>query len=360
MNPFENHKIPQKYTFIKLNPSDVNWKEIEALEECTCFHSQQWDNYVHRCGYKTFIAKIQQNGIVIGYFIGTMIGRFFKLICSPLDSLGYTQGIILKQPIDTKERIQLYQEMINWVFKNHYALYVSVDDWQLREDHIEWTDQHTWRNKFFDEVGLKYTVRPTLYLPMNGSTEDLWAGLHYKSAKYCINKARKLGLYTRVITNKKDIKDFLAIHYDQICDVCARHHTPKPKLGQSLQRLQKACEELFPDKVLMIQVIGKDENGIEQVMSSALFFIGVEETIYHTGASYQRYQKFCPNEIMVWEAICILKEHGVKALNFGGMNIYKLKFGTIYAYIPRIVFSKYSFIDDLRSLGKHIYLKYVR
>lgn len=360
MNPSENRQIPQKYIFNKLNPDAIQWNDIESISESTCFHTQQWDKYVHRCGYKTFIIEIKQGDSTIGYFIGTLIGHFAKAICAPLDSLGYTQGAILKHPIEVKERIRLYQELANWIFENHYALYVSIDDWQLREDRQEWTDQYTWRNVLLDDAGVKYTVRPTLYLPMNGSIDDLWSGLHYKSAKYCINKAHKLGLHTRVITKKEDIDSFLEFHYDQLCDVCRRHNAGKPKLGQSLQRLQKACKELFPNRVLMIQVLWNDENKIEHVMSSAVFFIGEEETIYNTGASYQRYQRFCPNEIMVWDAIRILKERGVRALNFGGMANYKLKFGTTYAYVPRLIFSKYSFIDDMRSIAKRVYNKIFR
>ena len=195
---------------------------------------------------------------------------------------------------------------------------------------------------------------------MNVSVEKLWANLHYKSAKYCINKARKLGLHASLVTKKEDIRDFLDVHYDQICDVCNRHHAGRPKLNQSLLRLQKACEELFPNRVLMIQVKGNDDKGIEQVMSSALFFIGEEESIYHTGASYQRFQRFSPNELMVWEAISYLKGKGVRSLNFGGMANYKLKFGTIYAYVPRLVFSKYGFIDDFRYLLKRLYHKLCR
>ena len=128
MNPSENRQNPQKYIFNKLNPYDVNWKDIESIAECTCFHSQQWDNYVHRCGYKTFIVEIRQDNSIIGYFVATVIGHIAKAICAPLDSLGYTQGIITKQPIDKKERIQLYHNMVSWIFKNHYALYVSIDD----------------------------------------------------------------------------------------------------------------------------------------------------------------------------------------------------------------------------------------
>ena len=361
MNPSENRQITQKYIFNKLKPDAIQWSDIESVSECTCFHTQQWDKYVHRCGYKTFIVEIKQNNDTIGYFVSTIIGHILHAICAPLDSLGYTQGVVLKHSISLKERVLLYQELVDWIFRHHYAQYVSIDDWQLREERIQWADQYKWRNQIFDDYESKYSVRPTLFLPMNGkSVDDLWAGFHYKSAKYCINKARKLGSYTRVITRQEDINDFLLIHYDQICDVCNRHHAGKPKLGQSLQRLRKACRELFPNRVLMIQVLGNDDNNQEQVMSSAVFFIGEEETIYNTGASYQRYQKFCPNEIMVWDAIRILKERGVRALNFGGMSNYKLKFGTIYAYVPRLIFSKYGFIDKLRSTAKRLYHKFFR
>lgn len=361
MNPSENRQISQKYVFTKLTPNETQWNDIEASAECTCFHTHQWDKYVHRCGYRTFIVEIKHYNDTIGYFAGTQIGHILKAICAPLDSLGYTQGIVLRQSMEVSQRIQLYRELVEWIFRHHYALYVSIDDWQLREERTEWTDQFAWRNKLLDEYAIKYSVRPTLFLPMAGkSVDELWTGLHYKSAKYSINKARKLGLHTQIISKREDIENFLQIHYDQICDVCKRHKAGKPKLGQSLPRLRKACEELFPDRVLMIQVLGNDENGQEQIMSSAVFFIGEEETIYNTGASYQQYQKFCPNELMVWDAICILKKRGVRALNFGGMSNYKLKFGTIYAYVPRLIFSRYSFLNDLRRIAKQLYQRFFR
>lgn len=355
MKPSEKSPKPQKYMFCKLKPKEVNWTDIESMEECTCFHLQAWDNYVHSCGYQTFIAEIKLENEVIGYFVGTILGHIIKAICSPLDSLGYTQGVVLKESISTQERILLYQEFAAWIFRFRHAQYISIDDWQLREDRNEWTDQFTWKNKLFDNANLKYSVRPTLYLPMDISIEELWDGLKYKSAKYCINKTHKLGLYTRVITSKQEIKDFIDIHYDQICDVCQRHQAGKPKLGQSKRRLMLAAEALFPNNVLMIQVLMQDK-----VLSSAMFFIGANETIYNTGASYQRYQKYCPNELMVWEAIRLLKERGVKALNFGGMGHYKLKFGTVYAYVPRLIFSKYSILDDCRNIAKQIYHKFFR
>jgi hypothetical protein len=50
---------------------------------------------------------------------------------------------------------------------------------------------------------------------------------------------------------------------------------------------------------------------------------------------------------MVWEAMRLLNQRGGGELNFGGMATYKLKFGTVYEYIPRIAFAKYSWMLNI-------------
>jgi hypothetical protein len=118
----------------------------------------------------------------------------------------------------------------------------------------------------------------------------------------------------------------------------------RPKASQKPKRMQALCESLFPNRVIMLEVIGKDDNGDEQVMSSGIFCIDKGQCSYWTGASYQRYQKYCPNELMVWEAMRLLNQRGGGELNFGGMATYKLKFGTYYEYVPRIAFAKYDWM----------------
>lgn len=336
------------YSFCIIRPTEADWQLIETSSDSTCFHTHKWNNYVHRCGYKSVVIRILRKEQCIGYFIGTKLWLGVRLLCAPLDSLGYTQGLVTMQPITNEERVMIYKQLADWLFKKHIAHYLSVDDWQLREDRTEWIPENTWRSPVLDAARVSYTARSPLYLPMNKSIDELWAGLHYKSAKYSINKARKLGLYVREITRKEDISEFVRIHYEQLCEVSARH------------RLQYACEELFPSRVLMLQVLGNDENGVEQVMSSAVFFPDKGQTSYSTGASYTRYQKYCPNELMVWEAIRILRERGAGDINFGGMASYKLKFGTQYAFIPRIIFSRYRWLATAKASIKVVYHKFRR
>jgi hypothetical protein len=161
------------------------------------------------------------------------------------------------------------------------------------------------------------------------------------------------------ITKFEDIDAFTKIHYEHVKDVSRRHGTLIPKPAQRRKRMKALCESLFPERVIMLEVIGNDENGVEQTMSSGIYCIDKGECMYWTGASFQCYQKYCPNELMVWEAMRLLHQRGGGILNFGGMAKYKQKFGTIYEYVPRIIFSKYkhSMLSQLRAIIKAIYFK---
>ena len=76
------------------------------------------------------------------------------------------------------------------------------------------------------------------------SEEDLWAGLHYKSAKCSINKATKLGLHVKVIDKVEDILEFVRIHHEHGVNVHDRHGT-RPKHAQSRGRMQRCVRRCF-------------------------------------------------------------------------------------------------------------------
>ena len=50
-----------------------------------------------------------------------------------------------------------------------------------------------------------------------------------------------------------------------------------------------------------------------------------------------------------------MSERGAGYLNFCGMANYKLKFGTIYAYVPRIIFTKHEWIFRGKNFAKKLY-----
>lgn len=332
------------YKFRRIPDKDIPWYTIELSPDSTCFFSEKWNLYLDKVGIRTFVIEISNISNVIGYFIGEKIGVYVHFITAPIEGIGtYTQGLCMLEQISEETRIEIYKSLATWLFDKQKVHILQVDDWQLRRTSASWIPYEDFKQDTLDKYGLAYSVRPTLCVDVNTSEEEMWAKLHYKSCKYCINKARKLGLYVREITEYNAIKDFVRIHYAQLTEVCAKQGM-KPKSSQKPKRMQALCESLFPNRVIMLEVIGKDDNGDEQVMSSGVFCIDKGQCSYWTGASYQRYQKYCPNELMVWEAMRLLNQRGGGELNFGGMATYKLKFGTYYEYVPRIAFAKYDWM----------------
>ena len=345
-----------KYQFKAVKADLVPWEDIEGSQDSTCFHTYQWCDYLRCINCYPYVVEVLFHNEKVGCFIGERVWRGFWILAAPWDGIGtYTQGLTMLKSIAEEERVAIYQQLAEWVFANKIAVMMQIDDWQLRRDSAEWIPYEVFKQDTLERLGMPYSVRPTLYLPIAGkSEEELWAGLHYKSCKYSINKANKLGLYVRRITDKNEIKRFAQYHYKQLVEVCAKQGM-RPKPSQSQKRMQTLCEALFPNRVIMLECIGKDDNGEEQIMSTGIFCVDKGECIYWTGASFQRYQKYCPNELMVWEAIKMIREMGGGALNYGGMATYKLKFGTIYAYVPRIVFTKYKWTYQLKLFAKRMY-----
>ena len=348
------------YRFKKIEPKEEDWLQIEGAYDSTCYQTEKWYVYLKRIGAKPFIAAVYSGEEHIGYFLGEKKWLGIPMVTAPIEGYGtYTQGLNMLCETSEAERVEIYIALAKWVFDNHIALTFQVDDWQLRRDMTEWIPNVEFRHEVIERYGLSYSVRPTLHVPLNRPEEDLWAGLSYKSCKYCINKAKKEGLEVREVTRFEDIPAFCKEHHNQLRDVCRRKGM-RPRPTQAEKRMRAVCESMWPDRVLMLEVVGKDENGEEQHMSSGIWCLDKGECIYWTGASYHRYMKYCPNEIMVWEAMKRLSERGGGDLNFGGMASYKLKFGTIYAYVPRLIFAKYDILINWSQWLKGLYHKYGR
>lgn len=341
------------YTFKELQPTAADWQAVEATYDSTVFHSEKWSHYIRKIRNKPIVLSVEEDGCVIGYFVGVKKWVGVTMVCAPMDGTGtYTQGLCFTNPVSNEKRVEVYKALADWLFKSRKASYLQVDDWQLRLTLPDWEPIES--IDVLQANGVKHKMRTTIEISLDVSEEEMWNRLHYKSCKYSINKAQKLGLRTRVIDKLEDIPEFTRIHYEHVVNVHKRHGT-RTKMTQNRKRMQKLCEALFPDRVLMIQTLGKDENGIEQVMSSAIFGIDKGECIYYTSGSYMQYLKYCPNEIMLWDAMKILHERGASVMNFGGMSSYKLKFGSQYAFVPKFHFSKYEFIYDLKHLAWKTY-----
>ena len=348
-----------KYSFTVIQPHKIDWENVESCVDCTIFHTQEWINYLEHTGRRTIIIGISKYNIQggIGYFIGSKHGIIFPFIGSPDGGTGtYVQGLCLKERISIEERLSIYKELAKYIFKHRLAVYLQISDWEIKTLSNDWNDNSATCFPILDDIGLHYKMRSTFFVNVTKPIEELWHDLYYKSCKYSINKAIKLGLYSRIIETKEDIPAFVEKLSSQVLDV-SRRKRERRHLHHSRRYLLNLCTSLFPDKILMIQIIGKNESGEETVMSSAIFCLGKSASTYFAGASHERYMKYCPNELMVWTGIKILHERGAGDMIMGGIASYKRKFGSIFAYLPMIIFSRYRILYNGRSIAKSVYNK---
>ncbi|MCR5444440.1 MAG: peptidoglycan bridge formation glycyltransferase FemA/FemB family protein [Bacteroidales bacterium] len=341
--------------FSLIDPTPALWNELDAAADSNCFFTAAWDNYLTRMRCHRIIVQVDRKKKCIGWFIGSQTKIGLRIISAPAMGTGtYAQGLCMKEPTPQAERVEIYKQLTQWLLKKRHADYIQICDWQMRTDSKDWIDD--WHNDLLDNAGIRYNPRNTFYLDLDKTEEELWANLHYKSCKYAINKARKEGLIVRRVEHESEIDAFVDQHYDHILDVLHRKHS-RGLPCQRRKNISAVCHSLFPDGVLMLQVIGKDDCGNEISMSSGIYAIGRNGSTYFTAGSYQRYMSHCPNELMVWEAMRQLHSRGARDLIFGGIAHYKKKFDPTYAFVPVMIFSRYRILLDLRRRGKLLYAR---
>lgn len=349
-----------KYLFTIINPADKDWEDIESCPDCTVFHTRQWNLFLERLGRKQLVVSIAQigdAGTSIGYFEGTKRWLGIKVLGSPSGSTGtFVQGLCLKKDVSQNERLTIYKELVDFLVTNKVAGYIQISDWHLSVRSQDWIPMEEWRDSLLNDWGIFCSFRTTYYVDTTISEEQLWSNLKYKSCKYAINKARKNGLLVRFIEKEEDIPGFVDVLSSQIKDVSKRKNE-KRHAHHKKRCLMELCKALFPDRVLMVQVVGKAEDGEEHIMSSAIFCVGKAASTYYSGASNEKYMKYCPNELMVWEAMRRLHDKGAGDLIMGGTAAYKKKFGPSYAFLPMMVFTKYKFLRNTRVYLKKCYKK---
>lgn len=347
-----------KYNFSIIEPNETDWEYIESCPDCTVFHTRMWDNYLSSIGRKHFILSITNSDTSrskLGYFIATIRRFGIKIIASPGGGAGtYVQGLCTQESLTSDGRMSIYQELVHYIFKNRLASYIQISDWHLSFCSSEWSQSPNYGFSFHETNGFRQHLRATLFIDTSLPEDQLWTNLKYKSCKYCINKAKKLGLRTKVIDRWDEIPVFVDTLSELIQNVSKRKHE-KRHIHHNKKHLLALCLSLFPDRVLMIQVLGTADDGIEHVMASAIFCIGSAASTYFSGASNEKYMKYCPNELMVWEGLKLLNKQKAGDLILGGVAPYKRKFGSTYAFLPMMVFSRYKFLGNMRSLLKNLY-----
>jgi len=323
------------YKYQIIEKDTIPWDVIESCYDHTVFKSRVWTEFLFSTqNVGLFIVQIFDNEQLLGFFIGEKFSKLFSIVASPFE--GWTtsyQGLSMLIPISGEIRINIYKSLISFLFKNRICSVFQATDWQLNIDAIE----HT---------GLKYEIIKGYRLDLTQSEEEIYKKFSSSSCQYAIRKSQKNGV---VIREPKDINHFIHHYCNQLEEVFEKQSL---KPTYKIDRVVTLVEKLeLSGKLLLLEAVSSDGTCL-----ATGIFVGDNKLAYFWGgASYSKYQKLCPNEPIIFEAIKYWKKRGCTDIDLGGIRKYKEKYGPDYFEKPKIIASKYIGLLEVKSLIKKFY-----
>lgn len=323
------------YDFKRIDPTDDDWKAIETTYDGTVYKTKAWFDYLAYQKCKPFIVEIREDGRKVGYFVGELLRRGVKLLGAPLEGVGTgNQGLAMLKQTAANERIAIYKDLAEWVFRKRFAVWMQVEDWQLLMDDLEGS-------------GLDYEGRDASWIDLTADEETMFARMDKKSCRYKVNKAIKEGV---VIREADDVDKFLDIHYDQ-CKSVMQGKGLEPLRSKS--HLQNLIKILYPNYLILLEAVAPTG----EVIATGIYATSDKSACSFSSGSYRAFSQFCPNELIRWEAFKRCKARGATFFNNNGCMDFKLKFGALRDYRPRIFFSKHKWLFPLRKFFKNLWQK---
>ena len=113
----------ETFSFFLLEKEAIPWEKIDACYDSHIYKMYGWVNHLcQRLNLEPFVVEIFRKKISIGYFIGERTTKFLiKIVGSPFKGWETPfQGCCFYNEISSKERVQVYANLIHWCLANKY------------------------------------------------------------------------------------------------------------------------------------------------------------------------------------------------------------------------------------------------
>ncbi|MBI5250525.1 MAG: GNAT family N-acetyltransferase [Desulfomonile tiedjei] len=307
---------------------NVPWQDLDSYEDRNIFQTLPWLNFIMAGhGGEPVIAQITENGRLQGYFTGLKVAKFgIKILGSPFK--GWTTGSMGFNLLPGTDRGKVLRATQDFAFRKLNCLYFEMmDRFGTCED--------------YSHVSQKVSPYRCQELDLTRSEEELWSNMSSKSCRWCIRKAKKIGLTIEEASDEQFADDY----YEQLTDVFAKQSLIPT---YDLQRVRDLIKFLKPTGNLLLLRV-REPTG--KCIATGIF-PGFHDTgHFWGGASWRKHQNFCPNEFMIWHAMIYWKRKGMKTFNLGGYREYKRKFGVSDVSVPRVICARTSVLVPLRDVA---------
>jgi hypothetical protein len=311
------------------------WDEaISEFDSQLLFHRSCWLKFLEETQPgEPLRFKIIDDGKVAGYFVGLLIKKgFLRIFGSPLSKWETdTMGPVCNDNFDVEEFLEVLDRMCK----------------KLKIHHIE-IGNPIFIPAMMKRRGYSCLEWKSYVIPLSNDLEKMWKNLKSK----CRNRIRK-GLKNGLVAEDYDNIKFVEEHYRQLIDVYSKQGripTFSADMYRSLFRHLKSENLLFT-----LQVKQGD-----QVVASGIFPHDERNVCSLSTASYRKYQKLIPNELLIWKVMCFAAERGIRNFNIGdnyrtieGSGRFKDKFNGL----PVINYRYYKNYTIWAKVGREVYKK---
>lgn len=326
-----------KRNFKIVSSSDELWKEIEATYDSCVYKTKNWYEALKISNkVDIIIIEVSHNNQVLGWFTGGVIKKFgFKIIASPFEGWGTSyQGLSLIRMTSKSERIDIISELKDFLFRDLRILFFQIADWQLDNEDLLGTGIYT------EQIN-------SYMLDIAPSVDELFKSFKQKSCQYSIRKAQKNGI---IVKEPIDLVAFGHEYYKQLEDVFIKQNL-KPTYDEN--RVQTILSKMDKDKnMVVLEALHPETN---KSMACVIFFYHNELAFYWGASSWREYQKLCPNELLMFESMKILRERGCKILEMEGIRAYKEKYNPVRYSKPKLIFARFKCLITAKNLAKQSY-----
>lgn len=180
--------------------------------------------------------------------------------------------------------------VISYGLKNHWR-------------HIEWRD-----NKFFDDDALPWETFFFHEIDLRQSSQALFAGLSENNRRN-IRKSLKEGVAVSSDASRDSLSSFCRLNH-----VTRKRHGLPP---QPLCFFRSVFNNILANgmgRIFVASIKGR-------TIAAAIFFHFGTNALYKYGASDLRYQKFRPNNLIMWEALKWYQDRSFHVLDLGRSEI---------------------------------------
>lgn len=287
---------------------DVNISEWEELlansEDATIFHTCEWKKVMCETypNYnQLFITARDGTGDLVGGMpLVTLKEKIIYSVMSlPFNNYG---GVVIKNDTDKVLRKGILE--IFCKFGKKYTCAHVLNRLVL----VDFFNKH----EYLTSLGFERRNVFTYILELDSSLEYVLMNKVDKKTRSQIRQAMKKGVTIREVDSASESE--VKILCDITKDTARRHGTTlKPETMKSIENILKIMGEKKLAKYLVAY-----HNGVPLAFVLQLMY--KDFVMYASGASYERYWDFRPNNLLMWSIIENGVKNGCRYLNFGGIQ----------------------------------------